>query len=213
MIQRTFLGCVCLLLIAPPFAQCAVFERDWLAPGDGLLTYDDVNQREWMDLTQTQLSEFPGATLEEKYQSVIDETGLGGTFAGFTPALREDVIALAVSSGIDPNSLDGTDTMNGIPTRALIELLSPTHVDAGSLESLASTGFLNDIDGIDRLLGTVFVGIDGRTGLLRGGVTFFINRQGQEASGVWLYRQLPEPTTGSLCMFLFGCLLVLVRRL
>jgi hypothetical protein len=41
-------------------ARGAVFERDWQTPGDGLLTYDDVNRREWLDVTQTQLWLFPG---------------------------------------------------------------------------------------------------------------------------------------------------------
>ena len=39
------------LVLAAVQSQAAVFERDWLAPGDGLLTYDDVNKREWLDLS------------------------------------------------------------------------------------------------------------------------------------------------------------------
>jgi hypothetical protein len=193
--------------------SAAVFERDWKTPGDGLLTYDDGGQREWLDLTETQMFKFPGAAVEEKYQAIINETAPGGMFAGFTPGVRTDVIALAVSAGIDPGSFDGTDGSNGIPSRALIELLSPTHFDSGPPESLASTGFLNEFDGADRLLGTIFVGIDGRTGLPRGGVTFFVNRQGQESSGAWLYRQIPEPSTGLLCVVVCSCYRLRTRRL
>ena len=41
-------------------AQAAAIERDWKTPGDGLLTYDDVSKRGWLDLTETQLFKFPG---------------------------------------------------------------------------------------------------------------------------------------------------------
>ena len=37
-------------LLAANLCSAAVFERDWKTPGDGLLTYDDVNRREWLDL-------------------------------------------------------------------------------------------------------------------------------------------------------------------
>jgi hypothetical protein len=50
----------------------AVIQHDWKTPGDGLLTYDDVNQREWLDLSQTlQSSQFPVANQEAKYQYVF----------------------------------------------------------------------------------------------------------------------------------------------
>jgi len=66
---------------------CAgVLERDWQTPGDGLLTFDDVSQREWLDLSQTIMDLFPGSTLEEKFQSVVAETAPGGMFADFTVA-------------------------------------------------------------------------------------------------------------------------------
>ncbi|QDU55290.1 hypothetical protein [Aeoliella mucimassa] len=86
-------------------ATAAVIQHDWLVPGDGLLTYDDVNQREWLDLTETQLFKFPGGTLEEQYQAVVDHTLPGGMFAGFTVATAEDVRALAESAGIDTTTL------------------------------------------------------------------------------------------------------------
>lgn len=200
------------LLAGSGVSEGAVISRDWKTPGDGLLTYDEVNSREWLELTETQLFKFPGDTLEEKYQAVINETSLGGMFAGFRPVISEDLVALAVSAGVDPDSFDGSDTGNGMPARALAELLGSTYSHSGSLESPNSTGFLDEFDGTDRLLGTVFVAIDGRTGYLRGGVTFFRSRQGQDSSGVWLYRQVPEPTTATLCVILVGCLLLIVRR-
>lgn len=58
MITRLIMACLELLWAAPLFA--AVIERDWQTPGDGLLTYDNVSQPEWLDLSQTLLSQFPG---------------------------------------------------------------------------------------------------------------------------------------------------------
>ena len=48
--MRTLLIAI-LLSLAPLTASATISERDLLEPGDGLLTYDDVNQREWLDLT------------------------------------------------------------------------------------------------------------------------------------------------------------------
>ena len=45
-----------LLLLLPTSLNAAVIERDWQTPGDGLLTFDTVNQREWLDLSETLLS-------------------------------------------------------------------------------------------------------------------------------------------------------------
>jgi hypothetical protein len=64
-------------------ANAAVFERDWQTPDDGLLTYDDVNRREWLDVSQSLLIQFPGSTLEQRYQSALAELAPGGMFEGF----------------------------------------------------------------------------------------------------------------------------------
>jgi hypothetical protein len=39
-------------------ARSEVISRGWKTPRDGLLTYDDVNRREWLDLTESVLSQF-----------------------------------------------------------------------------------------------------------------------------------------------------------
>jgi hypothetical protein len=41
-------------------ARAGIIARDLEAPGDGLITYDTVNQREWLDLPET-----TGMTLAE----------------------------------------------------------------------------------------------------------------------------------------------------
>ena len=94
-----FLLSAAILLTANPLSA-AVFERDWKTPGDGLLTYDDVNQREWLDLTETQLFRFPGGSLEEQHQAVLAELGPNGQFTGFVASTRDNVFGLANPRGL-----------------------------------------------------------------------------------------------------------------
>ena len=78
-----------------------VIERDWKVAGDGLLTFDDVNRREWLDLSESLLEQFPGTTLRDRYLRVVLELNQGGMFEGFTVADSDEVIDLAQSAGID----------------------------------------------------------------------------------------------------------------
>jgi len=96
----------------------AVFERDWKMPGDGLLTYDDVNQREWLDLPVSLLSQFP----TPRYENAVAETAPGGVFEGFTLAKSPDVIALAESAGIDMSTIEYE--VNGETISRLVGLLT-----------------------------------------------------------------------------------------
>ena len=87
--RKLLFGILCLSLLSRPV--CAdVFERD-LVPGsgDGLLTFDDVNQREWLDLTESILVNFP--------DGAVNELEPGGVFEDFTWATAEDVRSLAES--------------------------------------------------------------------------------------------------------------------
>jgi hypothetical protein len=108
------------LALSPRTAPAAVMERDWLAPGDGLLTFDNINNREWLDISVTLLEQFPGSTLEERYQAVVAETAGGGLFEGFRVAGEVDVIALANSAGVDTTKTDYTT--NGGSVDELIRL-------------------------------------------------------------------------------------------
>lgn len=130
-------GPLILVHIAAACIDAAVFERDWKTPGDGLLTYDDVNQREWLDLSVSSLAQFPAPKLE----NALAEISANGLFAGFTFAKRNDVLAFAVSAGIDPT----TDSFarNASPVRSLIELLSPTPPFTGTI--LHSIGLVDEI--------------------------------------------------------------------
>ena len=174
-----FLG----LLSQPVYAD--VFERD-LVPGsgDGLLTFDDVNQREWLDLTQTFTAEFPGG-----FGGVLDELAPGGIYAGFQTASRADVIALAESAGIDTTTFDSE--INSAATVNIIALLD--------MSPPIAAGFTNETSPED---GQFYIGVFSGTassreaGLFFGTRTsspgLFVDRLGS-VTGVMLYREIPEP--------------------
>lgn len=79
--------------------------RDLLMPGDGLLTYDDINQREWLDL------DFTLGSGREGLLAALDD---GGLLEGFQFATADDVRQLADSAGVywygpPSNGLDAMD--------------------------------------------------------------------------------------------------------
>lgn len=74
-----------------PGARAGIIARDLQSPGDGLLTYDTVNQREWLDLPAT-----IGMTLAE----VMSEMTPSGRLEGFRFATLADVSDLAASAEV-----------------------------------------------------------------------------------------------------------------
>jgi hypothetical protein len=176
------------LILSPRASLAAVFERDWKTPGDGLLTYDDVHQREWLDLPETQLFKFRGDTLEERYQTVLKETMSGGTLVGFIPATRNDIAALAESSGIDTMTTEFGK--NSLATGILIDLLGVTATSVDGINR-HSVGFRIDQDR-SRFATEVVFGPAGRTDAFAGiAETSFKDSR----TGAWLYRSVPEPCT------------------
>jgi hypothetical protein len=170
----------------PAFA--AVVSRDWKTPGDGLLTYDDVNQREWLDLSQTVLdSQFPGNDREAKYQYVIGQTGAGGFFEGFTPANVADVMMLAASAGIDTSTLNYN--VNALATLSLGELLTFTRLFPAGKES---SGLLDEVNArFVRRRADIGFDFNSLAGLR---ITLEIDRLLSPPPGVFLYRAIPEPS-------------------
>ncbi|TWT97023.1 hypothetical protein Pla108_28000 [Botrimarina colliarenosi] len=85
--------CLTLLLaltLAAP-AIGGVVSRDLFEPGDGLLTYDDVNQREWLEPAAATLVDYT----QEEFLSDLAE---GGAYSGFRFATLDDVRRLADSA-------------------------------------------------------------------------------------------------------------------
>ncbi len=175
--------CASIIATLPQITQAAVFERDWKTPGDGLLTYDDVNQREWLDLTESQLFKFPGNALEERYQAVLAETAIDGLFEGFSVAASEEVRSLAESAGIDTSTTDFHE--NNIKSVGLIDSLGQTSEDVP-----VSSGVVVDLG---RKNYTVLIGaVVGRSNAIAG---WIVGDFTSRFSGVWLYRQIPEPSS------------------
>jgi hypothetical protein len=178
-------------------ARAAVMSRDWKTPGDGLLTYDDVNRREWLDLSQTNLSRFPGTTAYERYLAIVDATAPGEIFEGFMTARSIDVIALAESAGIDTTS--SSFAMNSVPALQLGELLSFTRVvESGNKSAIGILDFESP-SAPRRLYSVIYVDIEtqpnGRAGLL------LIDNVLAGPLGVMLYRVVPEPQASLLAFF------------
>lgn len=193
----------------------AVFERDWQTPGDGLLTFDDVNQREWLDLSETILDQFLGATLEDKYQSVVAETASGGMFEDFTVAKGNDAEALALSAGIDITT--GDFATNEIVTRNIIDLLGVTLVVTS--ERFASFGAVDETQNVfqrSRQVAANFSISDRSSSGFISTAGFSIDLIGELANitntGAMLYRKaIPEP--GSIVLvFQTSLLLLAVHR-
>jgi len=217
---------VCLsamLLISLSFvasAGAAVFERDWKTPGDGLLTFDDVNLREWLDVSESLLIQFPGTTLEDRYQSALAELAPNGRFEGFTVARSGDVIALAESAGIDTTSLDFN--INQAPTSQLIDVLSPTFT-SDDLSFVVAVGFLDELVSSppfpthfrDYRFAAEFVvatrqpPFAGNAGL---NVTFGSDSISRTTTGVMLYRVVPEPVALALAIVCTMHLLLILGR-
>ena len=198
------------LLIVAPVTHAAVFERDWKTPGDGLLTYDDVNQREWLDVPFT-IEMFPVELRdpEPRYQSVANELGLGAVFTGFAIGNSSDLIALAQSAGIDTTTHERATNL--ADTAALIGLLGATYMSTSG-ESFYTRGLLNELEPMCgcRMYGNFGAGASGA------GMSLFSAAQNSDdipsrSTGVWLYREaVPEPATAILCTEI--SLLFLSRR-
>jgi hypothetical protein len=200
-------------LVSVSSGNAAVFERDWKTAGDGLLTYDDVNHRVWLDLSQTILSsQFPGevpsqqATRENRYQYVVSQTGPGGMFEGFTVAKRGDVIALAESAGIDTSTLD--ENVNADSAAVLTGFLGITVLEGTAKISI---GILDEplvvnSQGSIRPSASIF-NTPSQAGLAIGPYHF----QHTAPPGVMLYRAaIPEPAT--LLLAILSAVAILLCR-
>jgi hypothetical protein len=182
------------LVVSPSASQGAVFSRDWKTPGDGLLTYDDVNQREWLDLSQTILSsQFPGATRDERYDYVVAETAAGGAFAGFNVAKAADVIALAQSAGIDTSTQNYANNYSATYDLGdLVSLTIPPNPNGNA--NRHSVGLLDETGPppFDRRVGAlVRISFTNQAGLL---ITDNNDLLFLPPPGVFLIRTVPEPS-------------------
>jgi hypothetical protein len=210
--MKRFLSYVtCVLLLSGSNAPGAVFERDWKTAGDGLLTYDDVNQREWLDVPLTLLSQYSGTT-EDRFQAVIAQTAPGGLYEGFASATTVDVIAFAESAGVNSTTLDFASNCG--PTSSVLKLLGITFV---SRDREYSMGLLDELPANPDYPGDR-------------GVAIFMNDPEAELAGlrvapasaddlirsarvgVTLFRSVPEPLTLAKSACLISVVLLITTR-
>ncbi len=100
-------------LIESATARSAVISMDFHQPGDALLTYDTINHRQWLDLSQT-----GGWSLAQTKQALLP----GGIYYDFHVATVSDVAEFVDSAGYDAASTAG-ETNFTIATE-LIDLLN-----------------------------------------------------------------------------------------
>ena len=75
-------------------------QRDLKTAGDGLLTFDSMTGREWLDPIHTKdLNE------NELYYALKD----GGAYAGFTHATAKEIEELISHGGVDASMIGGLD--------------------------------------------------------------------------------------------------------
>jgi hypothetical protein len=184
--QRILVSLSAVIFCLASSVSAAVFERDWKTPGDGLLTFDDVNKLEWLDLTETDVRLFHTGSFEDGYQRVVAETLPGKLFDGFDIARSSDITALAESAGINTSTDDYATNQSAV--NELMESLD------------GSVGFIDEISSTDSLR------INGRfirnEQINRAGLSLstFINSEGDRRIGVFLFRNVPEPSSISLAL-------------
>lgn len=163
-----------------------VFQRDWKIPGDGLLTFDNVNNREWLDLPLQ--FDLP----EPRYENVTAELDPGGRFAGFVVANRNDVLALAVSAGIDVQAT--SFDVNGVAVGHLIDLLGATRSSEIGFKS--SMALISDTFPFGTGQEHIAAAFDYSPVDQRAKLGFIAGRSDgfpSAANPVYLVRQVPEP--------------------
>jgi hypothetical protein len=192
--------------------HAAVISRDWKTPGDGLLTYDDVNQREWLDLTESRLAIFPAGM---RVQQLLTELGPGGKFEGFTWSKSGEFRDFAMSAGIDISTKEYV--RNEAATRALITL-----VDSEPLTTQSGTVYVIGLLDETEPLGPVpnaRIFADLRVSPTSGGAGDAGVRMHTDlepfqipAMSVWLYRPVPEPASWVLSILNLGLVRSLLNR-
>ncbi len=196
---KSLLAGFTLLVLFSATAGAAVISRDWKTPGDGLLTYDTVSGREWLDLTETRLSQYGS------FELVLMQTQFGGDFEGFVPASITDVIELASSANIHTDSI--AFALNYVATDDLITRLSPTLLSGN--ETRSALGLTKEFASTlptspDQIVGAFEV-IPIRD---HAGLTFplFANLgdRPHQVVGVFLYRPVPEPKMSVLAFMAIG---------
>lgn len=128
-------------------ANAALTSRDLvIGSGDGLLTYDDQTNFEWLDVTQT---------LNMSFNQVVGELSTSGAFAGFNLASDANLQALFASGGwsgaSNVNYSNDPDRFN--EASVIVSLLGRTTINY----SVNSTyGMVSDVQGSKQYYGFMY---------------------------------------------------------
>lgn len=175
-------------------ASCdgAIFSRDWLSPGDNLITLDSITGREWLDLTETVLPSVDGGDPAERLAAFQSRLVEGGDLFGFQVATTADVIELAVSAGIDPNTSD--ITVNGAPAAKLATFTSSAGVLIDLEENVRVTSLTENPE-----LRSVRISYVTKARFRP--EALITERTALSSSSVWVFRRA-VPETSTLAMFI-----------
>ncbi len=218
--MRVILACLLTFVLQVPLLA-DIYERDLISPSDGLLTYDDVNDREWLDLMET-------AAVDLSVVRASCEPG--GSLEGFKFATAQDVQALAISAGVQASPQSSLlSVVTGTQAHKLIRLLGKVvHAEGGVLGELnvalgqVVQAFESEVPIFDETnFFVVSIGRGPPPGTISspaqaqpGGAYYFSTPLlfpnfpplGRGSSGpFWLYRKaVPEPRSIYLWLVLFG---------
>jgi hypothetical protein len=187
-----------LALSHPGAATAALVSKDFLAPGDGLLTLDTDTNLEWLDLTQT---------LAQTYNAVA--TGFGGytTTYGFSIATTTQVSQLFTNGGLPMQDANFYASQFG-PAVNFLSLFGCTHTCGVNGE--AAQGWLDFDPALPVTASSAYVQLDNVGATARAAVVFvpaaIINNKDHSLadSGVFLVRPSEVPLPAALPLFASG---------
>ncbi len=198
-------------------AAAAVVQADWLAAGDGLVTRDLDNGREWLDLTQT-----TGLTVAQ----AISQTGAGGRLAGWRYANMDELFAF-YGSAVAPV----TPAFNG--NTAVFGFTAPELASLTNFVDLIGVtfplGFRNDAIGLighsaaqagqpNQAAGYFFYQLNGSGGYAWFNEGYTLPTYSDPNTGVFLIRDVsgvaavPEPASWAMMITGFGLAGGVMRR-
>ena len=222
---RTFMLAIAIAPALIGNLPAAIVSRDFLAPNDGLLTYDVTTGREWLDIL---------ATYGVPINALPAQLAPGGILQGFKLASLADVDAFVKSAGFDGVGTswigDPSEIQDYDKTYALVNILSGVHATGGLLhEAWLTSGLVSDGLTEHGYQDVAIIAVPGEPLIpgalnppLYGPRTFayiatfrdaFDNYPTNPTYGFWLFRDaaVPEPSTVGLLAIVLP--LVCARRL
>jgi hypothetical protein len=205
-----FVNALSAVLLSLSFgANAAVTSRDLVAgSNDGLLTFDDATNIEWLDVTQT---------LNRSYNQVLGQLGAGGQFAGFQVASTALVRQLFIDGGwSDAFNTNYFDAIHHAQSVSIVSLIGRTTVNYPG--NFSTYGMVSDRDSFGRQYYDMMYSFQGGDTIYGAAYLNAFSEQVDVASdyiGTYLYRAtapVPEPETWAMLLAGLGLLGFAARR-